>query len=179
MPRSRWPTGRDLPAGRRLESCGKLRGQGIATFIEWTGADVFAEVVDVAVSGDGQIEIFCAAQPMGQSLATTFTQLAVDVFGVAAERIKVLFGDTDRGTGFGSAGSRSLFVVGSAVRVASERTIAKAHDLAAVALEAAAGDIEYREGVSFASPERIDKSGCSISRESRRISGSRSTRRAR
>jgi carbon-monoxide dehydrogenase large subunit len=136
-------------AGRAAasKSCGKLRGQGIATFIEWTGADVFAEVVDVAVSGDGQIEIFCAAQPMGQSLATTFTQLAVDVFGVAAERIKVLFGDTDRGTGFGSAGSRSLFVVGSAVRVASERTIAKAHDLAAVALEAAAGDIEYREGV--------------------------------
>ena len=55
-----------------------------------------------------------AAQPMGQSLATTFTQLAVDVFGVAGERIDVRFGDTDRATGFGSAGSRSLFVVGSA-----------------------------------------------------------------
>lgn len=144
-------------AGRAAasRSRGRLRGQGIATFIEWTGADVFAEVVDVAVSADGQIEIFCAAQPMGTSLATTFTQLAVDVFGIAAERIKVLFGDTDRGTGFGSAGSRSLFVVGSAVRVASERTVAKAHDLAAVALEAAPGDIEYREGVfSIAGTDR-------------------------
>jgi carbon-monoxide dehydrogenase large subunit len=136
-------------AGRAAasRSRGKLRGQGIATFIEWTGADVFAEVVNVTVSGDGRIEIFTAAQPMGQSLATTFTQLAVDVFGVAADKIKVLFGDTDRGTGFGSAGSRSLFVVGSAVRVASERTVAKAHDLAAAELEAAAGDIEYRDGV--------------------------------
>jgi carbon-monoxide dehydrogenase large subunit len=125
---------------------GRLRGQGIATFLEWTGADVFEEAVHVTVTGAGRIEIFTAAQPMGQSLATTFTQLAVDVFGVPAERIDVRFGDTDRATGFGSAGSRSLFVVGSAVRVASERTVAKAQDLAAKELEAAPADIEYRDG---------------------------------
>jgi carbon-monoxide dehydrogenase large subunit len=126
---------------------GRLRGLGIATFLEWTGADVFEETVDVTVAGSGRIEIFTAAQPMGQSLATTFTQLAVDVFGVPADRIDVRFGDTDRATGFGSAGSRSLFVVGSAVRVAATRTVAAAHDLAASALESAAADIEYRDGV--------------------------------
>lgn len=125
---------------------GRLRGQGIATFLEWTGADVFEETVDVTVTGAGQIEIFTAAQPMGQSLATTFTQLAVDVFGVPLGSIQVRFGDTDRATGFGSAGSRSLFVVGSAVQTASERTVAKALALAAQELEAAVGDIEYREG---------------------------------
>jgi carbon-monoxide dehydrogenase large subunit len=124
----------------------RWRGQGIATFLEWTGADVFDEVVDVTVTGEGRIEIFTAAQPMGQSLATTFTQLAVDVFGVAAECIHVRFGDTDRATGFGSAGSRSLFVVGSAVRVASERTVDKAREMAAATLEAAVADIEYRDG---------------------------------
>ena len=126
---------------------GKLRGRGMATFLEWTGADVFEETVDVTITGAGRIEIFTAAQPMGQSLATTFTQLVVDVFGVSADRIDMRFGDTDRATGFGSAGSRSLFVVGSAVHVASERTLARAHDLAASALEAAAADIEYRDGV--------------------------------
>jgi len=134
---------------------GRLRGQGIATFLEWTGADVFEETVDVTVTAAGRIEIFCAAQPMGQSLATTFTQLAVDVFGVPGDRIDVRFGDTDRATGFGSAGSRSLFVVGSAVQVASQRTVAKAHELAAEALEAAAGDIDYREGTfSIAGTDR-------------------------
>ncbi len=134
---------------------GRLRGQGIATFLEWTGADVFEETVDVTVTGAGAIEIFTAAQPMGQSLATTFTQLAVDVFGVPVDQIKVYFGDTDRGTGFGSAGSRSLFVVGSAVRVASERTMAKAQDLAARELEAASADIEYRDGIfSIAGTDR-------------------------
>jgi carbon-monoxide dehydrogenase large subunit len=66
---------------------GRLRGRGLATFLEWTGADVFEEMVNVTVSGDGTIEIFSATQPMGTSLATTFTQLAVDVFGVAPENI--------------------------------------------------------------------------------------------
>ena len=126
---------------------GRLRGQGIATFLEWTGADVFEETVGVAVTGSGRIEIFTAAQPMGQSLATTFTQLAVDVFGVSPDCIDMRFGDTDRATGFGSAGSRSLFVVGSAVRTASERALTHAHELAAHALEAAARDIEYADGV--------------------------------
>ncbi len=126
---------------------GRLRGQGLATFLEWTGADVFEETVSITVTGAGRVEIFSAAQPMGQSLATTFTQLAVDVFGVPAESIDVRFGDTDRATGFGSAGSRSLFVVGSAVRIASERTVAKAQVLAAAALEVAQTDIEYHGGV--------------------------------
>ena len=143
--------GRAAEAKRR----GRLRGQGIATFLEWTGADVFEETVSVTVTGAGEIEIFTAAQPMGQGLATTFTQLAVDVFGVPVENIRVRFGDTDRATGFGSAGSRSLFVVGSAVQVASERTVAKAHDLAAKELETAVGDIEYRDGVfSIAGTDR-------------------------
>ena len=130
---------------------GRLRGRGIATFLEWTGADVFEERVSVTVhagsSGEGEIEIFSATQAMGQGLATTFAQLAVDVFGVPIERIRIALGDTDRGTGFGSAGSRSLFVGGSAVRVASERTVKKAHELAAEKLEASAADIEYRDGV--------------------------------
>jgi carbon-monoxide dehydrogenase large subunit len=84
---------------------------------------------------------------MGQGLATTFAQVAVDVFGVPIEKIRIVQGDTDRGTGFGSAGSRSLFVGGSAVRVAAERTVKSAQELAAKELEAAVNDIEYRDGV--------------------------------
>ena len=100
---------------------GRLRGRGMATFVEWTGAEAFSETVTVTVKGEGEIEIFSATQAMGQGLATTFAQLAVDVFGVPLEKIRIALGDTDRGTGFGSAGSRSLFVGGSAVHVASER----------------------------------------------------------
>jgi len=126
---------------------GRLRGRGIATFLEWTGVDIFEERVTVTVTGRGEIEIFSALQAMGQGLATTFAQIAVDIFGVPIEKVRIMLGDTDRATGFGSAGSRSLFVGGSAVRVASERTVKNAQDLAAIELEAAVSDIEYRDGV--------------------------------
>src|SRR4030095_5388574 len=133
---------------RQAESSrrGRLRGRGMAAFLEWTGADVFEEQVTVTVSADGYVELFSATQAMGQGLATTYAQLAVDVFDVPLERIRIVQGDTDRGTAFGSAGSRSLFVGGSAIRVASERTVKHAQDLAATALEAAVTDIEYAAG---------------------------------
>jgi aerobic carbon-monoxide dehydrogenase large subunit len=130
---------------------GRWRGRGMAAFLEWTGADVFDERVTVTVApgenNDGEIEIFSALQGMGQGLLTTFAQVAVDVFGVPIEKIRIVLGDTDRGQGFGSAGSRSLFVGGSAVRVGAERTVDKAKAMAAEEMEAAAGDIEYRDGV--------------------------------
>ena len=134
-------------AARAAEAArrGRLYGRGIATFIEWTGVDIFTERVLVTVVNDG-VEIVSATQAMGQGLATSYAQLAVDVFGVPIEKIRIVQGDTDRITGFGSAGSRSLFVGGSAVRVASERTVAKAKECAAEALEAAVGDMEYRDG---------------------------------
>jgi carbon-monoxide dehydrogenase large subunit len=126
---------------------GKHRGRGMASFLEWTGGNVFEERVTVNVSGDGFIEIFSATQAMGQGIATSYAQLAVDVFGVPIEKVRIVQGDTDRGTGFGSAGSRSIFVGGSAVKVASQQTVAKAQALAAEALETAERDIEYAEGV--------------------------------
>jgi carbon-monoxide dehydrogenase large subunit len=135
-------------AARRAESQarGKLRGRGIATFLEWTGGNALVESVTVNVTADGYIELGSATQAMGQGIATSYAQLAVDVFGVPIDRIRVLQGDTDRANGFGSAGSRSLFTGGSAVSVASKKTVDDAKALAAEALEAPAADIEYQAG---------------------------------
>jgi carbon-monoxide dehydrogenase large subunit len=137
----------DFPR-REVESRsrGKLRGRGVASFLEWTGANVFEERVTVAVSGAGEIEVYASTMPMGQGIATSYAQLVVDVFGVPIEQIRIVQGDTDRGQGFGSAGSRSLFTAGSAINHASETTVANGRELAAEALEAAVADIEYRDG---------------------------------
>ena len=117
---------------------GRLRGRGIATFVEWTGADVFEERVTVTVerrrrdrdllgdAGDGHVA--------GDDVRAARRRRVRRADRAASASS---FGDTDRGTGFGSAGSRSLFVGGSAVHVASERTVKKAHELAAEELEAA------------------------------------------
>jgi len=128
------------------KAAGKLRGLGIATFLEWTGGNVFEERVTVAVKPDGFIEVFSAVNAMGQGIATSLAQLAVDVFGVPIEKVRVILGDTDRGNGFGSAGSRSLFTGGSAVSVGAERTVDHARQLAAKEFEAAAEDVHYAEG---------------------------------
>ena len=125
---------------------GKLRGRGIATFLEWTSGMVFDERVIVTVTPDGTIEVCSAVQGMGQGIATSLAQLAVDVFQVPIDRIRIVMGDTDRNNGFGSAGSRSVFIGGSAVQVASVKTIDEAKKLAADALEAPARDIEYTAG---------------------------------
>ena len=135
-------------AARREQSQarGLLRGRGIATFLEWTGGNMLEEQVQVRITADGYVELTSATMPMGQGIATSYAQLAVDVFGLPIERIRVLQGDTDRANGFGSAGSRSLFTGGAAVRVAAQNTVAVGKDLAAQALEAPAADIEYQAG---------------------------------
>jgi carbon-monoxide dehydrogenase large subunit len=119
------------------------------TFLEWTGGPTFEEKVDVRVAreaGGDVIELTSATMAMGQGIATSYVQLAIDVFGVPPERVRVLQGDTDRANGFGSAASRSLFTGGAAVRVASERTVDHARALAGDALEVRASDLDYREG---------------------------------
>ena len=122
---------------------GLLRGLGIATFLEWTGGNVFEERVTVTVKPEGIIEVYSAVQAMGQGIATTLAQLVVDSFGVPIHKVRIVLGDTDRGVGFGSAGSRSIFTGGSAVRVGSERTIEAAKKLAAKEMEVAPDDITY------------------------------------
>ena len=125
---------------------GLWRGLGIATFLEWTGGNALEENVHVQVLADGVIEVFTAVNAMGQGIATSLAQLVVDVFDVPLSQVRVVMGDTDRGNGFGSAGSRSLFTGGSAVSVGSAQTLDKARELASQALEAAPQDLVYETG---------------------------------
>jgi carbon-monoxide dehydrogenase large subunit len=142
---AKWDDFAAREAGSRTR--GMLRGRGLASFLEWTGANVFEERVTVAVSGDGEIEVYATTMRMGQGIETSYAQLVVDVFGVPIDKIRLVMGDSDRGSGFGSAGSRSLFTAGSAIHHASEKAVANGRDLAAEELEAAAADIEYAEGM--------------------------------
>ncbi|MEZ5739995.1 MAG: molybdopterin cofactor-binding domain-containing protein [Burkholderiaceae bacterium] len=122
---------------------GKLRGRGLATFLEWTGGNAFEERVTVRVAADGIIEVMTALMPMGQGIATSFAQVVTDILGLPLDKIRILHGDTDLANGFGSAGSRSIFTGGSSVMVASKRTLDKARELAAEELECSPDDVEY------------------------------------
>jgi carbon-monoxide dehydrogenase large subunit len=124
---------------------GKLRGRGVSVYLEWTGA-LPTETVDIEIDADGLVTVFSGTQAMGQGLETTYTQLVTEVLGIAAEKIRIVQGDTDRANGVGSVGSRSAFVGGSAVVAAGHKMVARLRELAAERLEAAPADIELREG---------------------------------
>jgi carbon-monoxide dehydrogenase large subunit len=124
---------------------GKLRGRGLSSYLEWTGA-LPTETVDIQVDADGAVTVFSGTQAMGQGLETTYTQLINEVLQVPIKSIHIVQGDTDRANGVGSVGSRSAFVGGSAVVAAGHKVIVRGKELAAEALEAAPADIEYRNG---------------------------------
>ena len=124
---------------------GKLRGRGLSSYLEWTGA-LPTETVDIQVDADGAVTVFSGTQAMGQGLETTYAQLINEVLQVPIKRIQIVQGDTDRANGVGSVGSRSAFVGGSAVVAAGHKVIVRGKELAAEVLEAAPADIEYRDG---------------------------------
>jgi carbon-monoxide dehydrogenase large subunit len=134
-------------AARREQSRrrGKLRGRGLASYLEWTGA-LPTETVDIQVASGGSVTVFSGTQAMGQGLETAYTQLVVEVLGVDARDVRIVQGDTDQANGVGSVGSRSAFVGGSALVAAGRNVIVRGKELAAEALEAAASDIEFRDG---------------------------------
>ena len=125
---------------------GKLRGRGLACYLEWTGAPIRTETVDVQVAADGSVTVYTGTQAMGQGLETTYSQLVSELLSISVEKIKIIQGDTDLATGVGSVGSRSAFVGGSAAVAAGRKAIVRGKELAAEALESAAGDIEFRDG---------------------------------
>jgi len=124
---------------------GKLRGRGLSSYLEWTGA-LPTETVDIQVDADGAVTVFSGTQAMGQGLETTYTQLINEVLQIPIKSIHIVQGDTDRANGVGSVGSRSAFVGGSAVVAAGHKVIVRGKELAAEVLEAAPADIEYRDG---------------------------------
>jgi len=124
---------------------GRLRGRAISTFLEWTGV-VHEETVRMEVTAEGRVRVFTAMQAMGQGIETSYVQIIAETLDVDPDVIDVVQGDSDVAQGIGSMGSRSLSIGGSAMMTASKETIEKGRELAGDALEASAGDIEYREG---------------------------------
>src|SRR6478752_5078581 len=126
---------------------GLLYGRGLTSYIEWTGGRAHTEKVSLHATAEGRVILHSGTMAMGQGLQTTYTQMISDSLGIPMDKIDVVQGDTDLATGFGSVGSRSLFVGGTAVAVSSNDLIQKAREKAANVLETSVEDIEYQGGM--------------------------------
>jgi carbon-monoxide dehydrogenase large subunit len=126
---------------------GSLYGRGLACYVEVTGSANLSEAVEVTVTGDGKVVVVSGTQPMGQGLWTSYAQIVAERLGVAPETVVLVQGDTGVvKSGGGSGGSRSLQVGGGAVLAGASAVIEAGRKLAAGALEAAEGDLEFRGG---------------------------------
>jgi carbon-monoxide dehydrogenase large subunit len=131
---------------RAARKKGLLYGRGLTSYIEWTGGTVHTEKVSLHATAEGRVILNAGTQAMGQGLQTSFSQMVAASLGIPIDKIDVVQGDTDLAIGFGSVGSRSLFVGGTAAVVSANDLIAKAREKASHMLEASIEDIEYREG---------------------------------
>ncbi|PYN79650.1 MAG: carbon monoxide dehydrogenase [Candidatus Rokuibacteriota bacterium] len=135
-------------AARRAEAArrGQLRGLGLGPYTEGTGG-VPQEFAEVRVLPEGIVEVPVGSNSQGQGHETVFAQVVADRLGVPFEAVRIVAGDTDRvAKGVGTFASRSMVKAGGAAVEASDAVVAVGTTMAAHLLEAAATDIEYREG---------------------------------
>ena len=125
---------------------GKLRGRGLAAFIEASGAGREADNVVVRIEPDGKIALYAAAQSQGQSHETTFAQIVSERTGIPMDRLVVKSGDGTRIAGTSAGGSKTMVGAGSLFSIAAKEMVDKGNKLAAKALEAAEQDVEFDHG---------------------------------
>ena len=125
---------------------GRYIGIGLAHGMKGTGRGPF-EFGNVRVSPTGQITVSTGAAPMGQGLCTALAQICADAFGVRAQDVTVIAGDTAAAPlGLGGFASRQTVTAGSSVKIAAAAVAAKARKLASQLLEAAEEDLEIADG---------------------------------
>jgi len=96
---------------------GRLRGLGLACYIEATGAGaVPQDLVEGAFDESGQLVIHGVTGASGQGHATSFATIVEQELGLPAARVRYLAGQHDRRLlANGTEGSRTLYGAGSAV----------------------------------------------------------------
>ena len=122
---------------RTGERDGRLIGVGFATYCEQSahGTAVYHgwgipmvpghEQAQARITPDGGLELRVGVQSHGQSMETTFAQVAHEVLGIPLEMIKLVHGDTGLTPySTGTWGSRSMVMAGGAVATAC-RTLAE------------------------------------------------------
>ncbi len=125
---------------------GLLYGRGLTSYIEWTGGRNHTEKVTLTATPNGRVILYSGTMAMGQGLQTAYSQMVATSLGIDINNIDVVQGDTDVALGFGSVGSRSLFVGGTAAVVSTQDLIKKAREKASNMMEASVEDIEYVDG---------------------------------
>ncbi|MEK6719575.1 MAG: xanthine dehydrogenase family protein molybdopterin-binding subunit [Chloroflexota bacterium] len=151
---------------------GKLLGVGLSTYIEvcgvapskWIGAvgegwgAAMWESSNIRVHLTGKVVVTMGTQPQGQGHETTYAQIVSHELGIPMEDVVIQHSDTQGAPfGYGSYGSRTASVGGTAAVKAAAKIREKARRYAAHMLEASVDDIEV-DGANYSvkgSPDKV------------------------
>ena len=145
-------------AARRSQAgrAGKLRGIGIATYLEAGGGGAAPkDQVAVEFGADGAMTLYAVTQSSGQGHETVFPQIVADALGIGTEHIRFHPGPPAAELiGSGTGGSRGALGTGSAFSVLGRKLIEVARPHAAAKLGVTESDLRYSAGAFHAAGDR-------------------------
>jgi aerobic carbon-monoxide dehydrogenase large subunit len=145
---------------RRAESekRGKLRGIGIATVIENTGAGMYPkDEVEIEVDAKGEVTAYTVAHSQGQGHETTFAMMVAKALEIPVERVKIREGVPGRTIiGNHTGGSRSMVGAGTVCHLAAQKLVQNAKPIAAELMGIEPSQVSYAGG-EFKGPEAAMK----------------------
>ena len=133
---------------RREESAtrGILRGLGIGTYLEATGAPS-REMGRIRFEEDGSVTMVTGSLDYGQGHAAAFAQIVGSKLGIPLEHFRLIQGDSDELiAGQGTGGSKTLISGGTIMLHTAEKVIENGRLIASHVLEAAPADITLEQG---------------------------------
>src|SRR5262249_37368458 len=121
-------------------------GLGIGCYLEVTAAPG-KELGAIHFEPDGTVTIVTGTLDFGMGHSTTYAQILTGLLGIPFDQIRLVEGDSDRmAFGGGSAGSRSVMFVGTALSESAAIVIERGKQTASHVLEASVNDIEFENG---------------------------------
>jgi carbon-monoxide dehydrogenase large subunit len=145
-------------AKRKRESRrrGKLRGIGVANYIELTSG-IPRERAEITVALNGYVDVVIGTLSSGQGHETSFAQLVTEWLGVPFERVRLITGDTDTvAAGGGSHSGRSMRMAGIVIGNATRDIVAKAKRIVAHIAETTIEDVAFKDGRFNASGRSLE-----------------------
>ena len=153
----------DLPKWRARQKAGEADGRrigvGLSVYCEQGahGTSVYSgwgipmvpghEQCFARLSPDGVLELRIGAQSHGQSMETTFAQVANEILGVDPDKVRLIHGDTALTPySTGTWGSRCAVMSGGAVATAAREIAQRVKKIAGKLMEVAVEDLVLEDG---------------------------------
>ncbi|MFQ5992891.1 MAG: xanthine dehydrogenase family protein molybdopterin-binding subunit, partial [Nitrospiraceae bacterium] len=124
----------------------KLRGKGIAAGVKAVLTPSISGAI-VIMNADGSVNVLSSTVEMGQGSETMMAQIVAEELGISFDQVRIVQPDTDI-TPYDTitAGSRSTYHMGNAVRMASGKIKAELFSAVAAKLEVNTEDLVAQDG---------------------------------